>query len=578
MASTTASISTAFDDHKLARRAVAGDGDAFALLYDRHERRVFGFCLRMLGSEDAAAEATQETFMRLLRRLPALQGRELNFVAYALAAARNACYDAIEARRRVEPVGEHLERLEPRDGEPGELALDPERAAMLDATRERVRAANDRLPERQREVLALRELEQLSYEQIGDLIGLNGNAVAQLISRARIKLRDLLRGDALESLLADSPACRRALPLLARMQDEQAADTEELSWLLDHLDDCERCRLGRAAMEEAGASYRALGPIVVVAWLRQATIARAAQMVGTDWSEVASAATNGDGAGGARGRDRAGDAKAGARGGGASGGSGAGGARGGTGAGAGLGSAPAARAMAHGSAGARRALGSRRVRRLAGLALLCAILLASLAASIAPERRVLLRQAAPVPLAAPRARASARVDAHRHARGGARRRRARHASRSTALALAGGAAVAPVQTSAPTPAVGVARPPAGRRRSRKRAVAHTSPSAPPPSATPPPTPTTSTQPSTATTPAPGPSSESSAGGSGTASTPAQPTSGSTGSGASGSSGSSGSGSGSSGSGGGSSGSGTGSSGSGGGTESGSHGCTLAIAC
>ena len=84
MASTTASLSTTLDDRELARLAVAGDGDAFAQLYDRHERRVFGFCLRMLGTEDEAADATQETFMRLLRRLPALQGRDLNFVAYAL--------------------------------------------------------------------------------------------------------------------------------------------------------------------------------------------------------------------------------------------------------------------------------------------------------------------------------------------------------------------------------------------------------------------------------------------------------------------------------------------------------------
>ncbi len=122
MASTTASPSTTLDDRELARLAVAGDGDAFAQLYDRHERRVFGFCLRMLGTDDEAADATQETFMRLLRRLPALQGRDLNFVAYALGAARNACYDTIEARRRVTPVGEPLE---PGGSEPGELDSTP---------------------------------------------------------------------------------------------------------------------------------------------------------------------------------------------------------------------------------------------------------------------------------------------------------------------------------------------------------------------------------------------------------------------------------------------------------------------
>jgi len=253
MARPTARPSTAapprgtLDDHELARLAIAGDGDAFAQLYDRHERRVYGYCLRMLGTPDDAADATQETFMRLLRRLPALEGRDVNFIAYALTTARNACYDAIEARRRVQPVAEPIDRLALTTrapiglyaGEPSEISLDPERAALLAATREDVRAANARLPERQREVLALRELEQLSYEQIGEIVHLNENAVAQLISRARIRLREELRGDALASIAASSPDCERALALLARLQDTQRSDVEELGWLGTHMDSCE---------------------------------------------------------------------------------------------------------------------------------------------------------------------------------------------------------------------------------------------------------------------------------------------------------------------------------------------------
>jgi len=287
MATSTARLRS-LDDGELASLAVAGDGDAFAALYDRYERRVFGFCLRMLGSEDAAADATQETFMRLLARLPALRGRDLNFVAYALRTARNACYDALASSKRLEPVAE---APEPRAPEPGALALDPERSALLDATREQVRAANARLPARQREVLALRELEQLSYEEIAAVVDLNANAVAQLISRARIKLRDLVRGGQLESIATSSPDCARALPLLARVQDAEAGARAELEWLHGHLAGCETCRLSRAAMQEAGVSYRALGPIVPLAWLRHTTIARAAELVRADWSELAGSAS-----------------------------------------------------------------------------------------------------------------------------------------------------------------------------------------------------------------------------------------------------------------------------------------------
>ncbi len=282
--STIAHPRDALDDRELAQLAIAGDGEAFAQLYDRHERRVYGYCLRMLGTPDEAGDATQETFVRLLKRLPALEGREVNFVAYALTTARNACYDAIAVRLRAQPVAEPIE---PGAEQPREIALDPERAALLQATREEIRAANARLPERQREVLALRELEQLSYEQIGEVVGLNDNAVAQLISRARIRLRAEIRGDALGSIATSSPDCERALELLARRQDAQATTAEETGWLQVHMDSCATCPLSRAAMQEAGASYRALGPIVVLEWLRHATIAHAARFVGADWSHLA---------------------------------------------------------------------------------------------------------------------------------------------------------------------------------------------------------------------------------------------------------------------------------------------------
>ncbi len=215
---------------------------------------------------------------------------ELNFAAYVLKVARNACYDAIEARKKVEPVAEDEDL--PRSG-PGYLDEDPERMAMLAATREQVRAANASLPARQREVLALREVESLSYVEIGEIIGLKENAVAQLISRARIRLRDEVRGSALASVGGSSKDCERALPLLAALQDGQDSALEDLAFLHSHLASCATCRVRRSAMEEAGVSYRALVPIVVLEWLRHATIARAADAVGADWSGV-----TGDGQGG----------------------------------------------------------------------------------------------------------------------------------------------------------------------------------------------------------------------------------------------------------------------------------------
>jgi RNA polymerase sigma factor (sigma-70 family) len=284
------------DDSALAQRAAAGDGDAFAELYERHESRAFNLCYRILGSRDDAADATQEAFVGVLRRLPQLADRDLAFGSYVLTSARNACYDLIERRKRTQPSDEIPESATPMGGgvggggvgfDPGDPEDDPERKVLLEARNEEVRVANLTLPERQREVLALRELEELSYDEIAELMDMNRNSVAQLISRARINLRDALRGSALASIAASSPDCERALPLIALEQDRQLEEeSNDAGWLEEHLMHCHTCRLGRDAMQEAGVSYRAWAPIAAGPLLFRETMAQAAELVGADWSET----------------------------------------------------------------------------------------------------------------------------------------------------------------------------------------------------------------------------------------------------------------------------------------------------
>jgi RNA polymerase sigma factor (sigma-70 family) len=515
--STAAPPRATLDDHELARLAIAGDGDAFAQLYDRHERRVYGYCLRMLGAPDDAADATQETFMRLLRRLPALEGRDVNFIAYALTTARNACYDAIEARRRVQPVAEPIDRSAPTTrapiglyaGEPGGISLDPERAALLAATRKDVRAANARLPERQREVLALRELEQLSYEQIGEIVHLNENAVAQLISRARIRLREEIRGDALASIAASSPDCERALALLARLQDTQRSDAEALGWLGTHMDSCETCRLSRVAMEEVGVSYRALGPIVVLAWLRHATIAHAARFVGADWSHIADSVPRTTPSSTSPADARATpDTQIPAAGHGGASGS--------------MQAAMRRTGMAVRTVSGGKPIRETRLRLVLGAAVLCLILAVVLAGSVAPDSRV-----PPLP-------ATSALSSTRASRGSARprthaRRLTHRESHSANPSLVNEHGATPAilgsgnQSSTPTPVVHRTRRATHRRSTHHQSSSPATPTsgapAPQPSAT---TPTATTP--TATTPAPSPPSSGSTGsGSGGGETPTTPT-------------------------------------------------------
>jgi RNA polymerase sigma factor (sigma-70 family) len=262
-------------DEDLARRAAAGDHASFAELYDRYERRAYNLCYRITGSADDAADATQETFLKVLERLPQLRDRELNFAAYVMTAARNASYDAIERRKRSTPTSEFPEVPLADDHEL------PERVALREAHQEQIRLANESLPARQREVLALRELEDLSYGEVAQIMGMNQNSVAQLISRARINLRDGLRQTALGSVASASPQCDRALPLLARHQDGLLEDP----WLVEHLMECGACRVRLEAMEEAAVAYRQWLLLVPALWLREET-AEAAERVNGGWNRA----------------------------------------------------------------------------------------------------------------------------------------------------------------------------------------------------------------------------------------------------------------------------------------------------
>ena len=278
-------------DGELAQAAIAGDGDAFAALYDRHERRALNLAYRITGSRDDAADATQEAVLKLLARLPGLADRELDFGAYLLTAVRHCSYDVIARAGRADPSGELPETARPVGAACAPPPEDePDRSVLLAASQEEIRAANATLAPRQREALALRELEGLSYDEIAELMAMNRNSVAQLISRARIALRDALRRTALRSIVPGSPDCERALPLIAMRDDGELAAADDAGWLEMHLARCQRCVLGREAMAEAGASYRAWAPITAFELLRRDTIAHAGELLGHDWSAAAARA------------------------------------------------------------------------------------------------------------------------------------------------------------------------------------------------------------------------------------------------------------------------------------------------
>jgi DNA-directed RNA polymerase specialized sigma24 family protein len=210
---------------------------ALRSLYSEHAARLYTYCLRVLGSPEAAAGALNETFAAARADLEGATEADCTEVAL-LRLARRACLSRLDQHAAGADV-----TIPPRGVE------------------EQVRAANLLLPPRQREVLALREAEGLSYAEIGDVMDLHPNAVAQLAWRARLNLRGSMYEGPDFTLAGVPEDCERSLMLLT-LRDDAPPDPEDRAWLEQHVSACPRCAASFGAMRAASATYQCWMPVV----------------------------------------------------------------------------------------------------------------------------------------------------------------------------------------------------------------------------------------------------------------------------------------------------------------------------
>jgi RNA polymerase sigma-70 factor (ECF subfamily) len=179
----------------LIQRCVARDEDACAELVAEHQRMVYQLSLNLLSDHNEALDLSQEVFLRVFRTLPRFRGQS---------ALRTWIYRIVvnQARNRQrwwrrrhrgqqisldEHIRDHGELPAPGNGGSPDRILGQKRLA------ERIRTALDHLPFDQRTALVLREIDGLSYEDIGFSLGIAVGTVKSRLARAREALRAQLR-------------------------------------------------------------------------------------------------------------------------------------------------------------------------------------------------------------------------------------------------------------------------------------------------------------------------------------------------------------------------------------------------
>lgn len=178
------------------RRVLDGDADAFAPIVEAYQKTVYNLALRMTGNPEDALDVSQETFIKAYNSLSSFRG-DSKFSVWLYRIASNVCLDFLRTRSRRATVSLNVQSP---DGEEGELEIPDERALpeeelLRTAARDAVRRGLQILPDDQRQILLLREINGLSYDEIAYVLQLEAGTVKSRIFRARKKLCAYLASD-----------------------------------------------------------------------------------------------------------------------------------------------------------------------------------------------------------------------------------------------------------------------------------------------------------------------------------------------------------------------------------------------
>jgi RNA polymerase sigma-70 factor (ECF subfamily) len=182
------------EERRLVEVAQRGDVASFNELVRLFEGRVYTVCYRMLGDPDSAADAAQDAFLAAFRNLASFRGG--SFRSWMLRIATNTCYDVLRVRKRRPSVSLDIDADDESDSSPLQIADTAESPDDFAQRRELAAAIQDgltALPDEQRIVLILSDIQGLAYEEIAQITNTNLGTVKSRLSRGRARLREVLK-------------------------------------------------------------------------------------------------------------------------------------------------------------------------------------------------------------------------------------------------------------------------------------------------------------------------------------------------------------------------------------------------
>jgi RNA polymerase sigma factor (sigma-70 family) len=184
------------DEAAVIRAAADGSLESFNCLVLTYQDMVYNQAYRMMGDPASAEDATQEAFISAFRNLRSYRGG--SFKAWLMRIVTNACYDELRRRKRrpttpLEPIDDAGEEMESPSwlADPGE---GPEDTAARAELGQAIQMCLDNLPDDFRAVVVLVDMQGMDYTEAAAVLGKPLGTIKSRLARARLKLRDCLRG------------------------------------------------------------------------------------------------------------------------------------------------------------------------------------------------------------------------------------------------------------------------------------------------------------------------------------------------------------------------------------------------
>lgn len=179
---------TEVSEKKIIEKVLGGDANAFEELVLKYEKTVYNLALRMVGDRDDAFDMTQEAFIKAYGSLSSFRG-DSKFSVWIYRIATNVCLDFLRSKSRKQQVSLTVSD----DDEDAQLDIpdpkaDPEQQLIKKISMQSVEEGLKTLPDKQRQILVMRELGGMSYAEIGAALLLEEGTVKSRIFRARKRL------------------------------------------------------------------------------------------------------------------------------------------------------------------------------------------------------------------------------------------------------------------------------------------------------------------------------------------------------------------------------------------------------